>query len=175
MANKKRASGDAVLAKKLIEGTAKHLASSGQLMLAGGTFTPAQATSQLQAIVKGHADVDAARALLEAKLAAVHAQAAAQRVFLDAFVSFVRAAFGTSPDVLVDFGVRTRKTSTPLTVEAKAAAAAKRAATRAARHVMGPKQRKAIKGDVVGVVVTPVVAPAPATAGSNGAPVAHTA
>jgi hypothetical protein len=168
MANKKRVSADAVLAKDLIEGTAKHLASVGQLMLAGATFTPAQATTQLQAIVNAHADVDAARALLEAKLAAVHAQAAAQRVFLNAFVSFVRAAFGTSPDVLVDFGVKTRKTPTPQTVEAKAAAAAKRAATRAARHVMGPKQRKAVKGAVVGVVVTPVVAPAPATPAPNG-------
>jgi hypothetical protein len=33
---------------------------------------------------------------------------------------------------------------------------AKRAATRAARHTMGPKQKKAVKGDVTGVVVTPV-------------------
>jgi hypothetical protein len=161
---KKRVAADAVLAAKLIEGTAKHLAGVGQLMLAGGTLTPAQATTELQAIVNAHADVDAALATVKAKRAAVRAQAPTHRVFLDAFVAFVRAAFGATPDVMADFGVKPRKAATPLTVDAKAAAAAKREATRAARHVMGPKQRKAVKGDVTGVTVTPIVAPTPVAA-----------
>jgi hypothetical protein len=165
---KKSVNADAVLAGNLIEGTAKHLASIGQLMIAGGTFTPAQATTQLQAIVQLHADVDAARAQVKAKLAAVHAQAATDRVFLDAFVSFVKAAFGNAPDVLADFGLKPKKVPTPLTIEAKAAAAAKRAATRAKRNVLGKVQRKAVKGDVTGIVVTPIVAPQPATPAPNG-------
>jgi hypothetical protein len=76
---------------------------------------------------------------------------------MSAFESFVEAAFGSSPDVLADFGI-IRKARAPLTVEAKAAAAAKRASTRAARHTLGTKQKKAIKGDVTGVLVTPITA-----------------
>jgi hypothetical protein len=166
MANKVHA--DADLATKLIAGLNRHLATVSQLALAGGTFTPAQVTTQLQAIVNTRADVDAAKAQVEAKLAAFDAQAPAQRVFLDAFVSFVKAAFGNAPDVLADFGLKPKKARTPLTVEAKAAAAAKRAATRAKRNVLGKVQRKAVKGNVTGVVVTPIVAPQPATPAPNG-------
>ena len=43
-----------------------------------------------------------------------------------AFVAFVKATFGNSPDVLADFGLKPKKATTPLTVEQKAAAAAKR-------------------------------------------------
>ncbi|HEY6463270.1 MAG TPA: hypothetical protein VIY73_24050 [Polyangiaceae bacterium] len=45
---------------------------------------------------------------------------------------------------------------TPLTTEQKAAAAAKRASTRAARGTKGPKQKAKIKGTVTGVLVTPL-------------------
>jgi hypothetical protein len=57
---------------------------------------------------------------------------------------------------------------TPLTVEAKAAAAAKRASTRAARHTLGTKQKKAIKGDVTGVLVTPITASSSSVAAPSG-------
>jgi len=166
---KKPVNADAARATQLIAGTQKHLASIGQLVIAGAPLTPAQATTQLQAIVQQFADVDAARASLKAKLTAERAAAPARRVFLDAFVSCVMAAFGTSADVLADFGLTPKKARTPMTVEQKAAAAVKRAATRAKRNVMGTKQRKTVKGNVTGVVLTPIVAPAPATPASNGA------
>jgi hypothetical protein len=44
------------------------------------------------------------------------------------------------------------------TVDAKAAATAKRSATRTVRHTMGSAQKKAITGNVVGIHVTPVMA-----------------
>ncbi|HEY8038591.1 MAG TPA: hypothetical protein VIF15_02305, partial [Polyangiaceae bacterium] len=69
--------------------------------------------------------------------------------------------FGTQADVLADFGMTPRKAATPLTVEQKAAAAAKRKATRAARGTKGPKAKLGIHGAVTGVVVIPVVAPPP--------------
>jgi hypothetical protein len=164
----KQVHADADLATQLIAGTNRHLATAGQLTIAGGTYTPAQVTTQLQAIVTARADVDAAKALVEAKLAALRAQAPAQRVFLDAFVSYVKGAFGNAPDVRADFGLKPKKVPTPLTVEAKAAAAAKRAATRAKRNVLGKVQRKGVKGDVTGIVVTPIVAPQPAAPAPNG-------
>jgi hypothetical protein len=170
---KKTVHADADLATQLITGTAKHLASSGQLLLASGSFTPAEVTAQLQAIVNLRAEVDTAKASTQAKLAALDAQMPAHRVFMDAFVSFVKAAFGNSPEVLADFGLKPKKAATPLTVEAKAAANAKRAATRAARHVMGAQQRKDVVGNVTGVVVTPVTAPT--TQPAQPQPVATTA
>jgi hypothetical protein len=72
-----------------------------------------------------------------------------------AFVAFVKASFGPTPDVLADFGLKPKKAPTPLTIEQKAAAAAKRAATRAARRTMGAKQKKAVKGTITTIVSTP--------------------
>jgi hypothetical protein len=149
-----------VVAKQLIAGTEKHLTSATQIPLVGGSFTPAQITSELQSLVTLRADVDASKASTTAKIANEATRMPALRAFMSAFESFVKGAFGSSPDVLADFGI-TRKSRAPLTVEAKAAAAAKRASTRAARHTMGSKQKLAVVGDVTGVVVTPVRAPAP--------------
>jgi hypothetical protein len=86
--------------------------------------------------------------------------------------------------VLADFGLRPKKAPTPLTVEEKAAAAAKRKATRVARNTMGSQQKKAVTGTFVGVVVTPIwtapITPAPAapngpTPGPTGGTTPHTA
>jgi hypothetical protein len=158
----------AALATQLIAGTNKHLSNATQVMVAGGSFTPAQVTSQLQAIVNLRADVQAAKAATKAKIAAEKADMPQLRVFLDAFVAFVKAAFGTSADTLADFGLQPKKVAAPPTATAKAAAAAKRKATRQARHTMGAKQRKTVKGDVTGIVVTPVTAGAPVASGPTG-------
>jgi hypothetical protein len=173
------------LAQKLIAGTNKHLASTTQIMLAGSSFTPAQVTERLQALVNLRRDVETANASTKAKLAVEQANLPALRVFLDAMVTFVKAAFGNAPDVLADFGLHPKAT-TPLTVEAKAAAAAKRKATRAARHTMGAKQKKSVKGAVTGIVVTPIAAaqpvsaaptspsaPAPPSPGATAGPTPH--
>jgi hypothetical protein len=149
-----------VAAKQLIAGTEKHLTSATPVPLMGSSFTPAQITSELQSLVTLRADVDASKASTKAKIANEATQMPALRAFMSAFESFVKGAFGSSPDVLADFGI-TRKARAPITLEAKAAAAAKRASTRAARHTMGSKQKLAVVGDVTGVVVTPVHAPAP--------------
>jgi hypothetical protein len=97
--------------------------------------------------------------------------------FIDAFVKIVRGSFGNQPDVLADFGLEPEKAATPLTVEQKVAAAAKRKATRAARGTTGSKAKLAITGNVTGVVVTPVTtataaqpAAAVGTSGGTSAP-----
>ena len=53
---------------------------------------------------------------------------------MSAFVAFVKATFGNSPDVLADFGLKPRKARTPLTIDQMAAAVreARRNARRAA-------------------------------------------
>jgi hypothetical protein len=175
MATKTKGKGTVVaLAEQLVAGTNKHLANVTQVMLAGGSFTPTQVTEKLQALVKLRNDVEAAKASTKAKLAAETTDMAPLRTFMGAFVGFVKAAYGTSPDVLADFGLHP-KARTPLTVEAKTAAAAKRKATRAARHTMGATQKKSVKGAVTGIVVTPVSAAPPiATPSSPTAPATST-
>jgi hypothetical protein len=93
---------------------------------------------------------------------------------------FVMLQYGDSQAAsatLADFGYTPRKVPvrSPTT---SVAAANKSRATRKARNTMGAKQKKAVKGDVTGVVVTPVhgtPAPAPPTptppSGPTAAPV----
>jgi hypothetical protein len=166
MASKGKTTGIA-LAQQLIAGTNRHFANTSELAFASATFTPAQVTSSLQTLVNLRNDVDTAKAATKAKLAAEKAQAPNLHSFMAALESFVRATFSNSPDVLADFGL-TKKARTPLTVEKKAAAAAKRTATRAARHTMGSKQKKTVKGTVTGVLVTPISAPQPTATVSTG-------
>lgn len=141
MATKTKGKGAVVaFAEQLIAGTNKHLANTAQVLLAGGSYAPAQVTAQLQALVNLRTEVDAAKASTKAKLAVEKADMPELRIFMNAFVTFVKAAFGTAPDVLADFGLHP-KARTQLTAEAKTAAAAKRKATRAARHTTSAKQK----------------------------------
>jgi len=146
------------LAKQLIAGTSQHLANTSQLGFASATFTPAQVIASLQTLIDLRQGVDTAKATAKARLAEEKAKAPALRSFMAALESFVKVTFGNSPDVLADFGLHPRKARAPLKGTAKAAAAAKSKATRSARNTMGSQQRKAVKGDVTRVVVTPVVA-----------------
>jgi hypothetical protein len=155
------------LAKQLIAGTQKHLANAGQLTFAGGVFTPAQVEAQLQALATLRADVQTAKATVQAKVTTERAQLPALRAFLLAFADLVRAQFAAQPDVLADFGLKPKKARTPMTAAQRTAANAKRAATRKARGPIGTRKRAAVKGDVTGVTITPVTAaPATQTAGS---------
>ena len=162
---KKNKTNEAALADDLSAGTQKHLSTMSQLIVGGGTYTPAQAESQLKAISTLRSDVDAARTTLKAKIAAEKAQIPTLRTFLMAYVAYIRGTFGNSPDVLADFGLAPKKAKTPLTVEQKAVAAAKRKATRAARGTTGKKAKLAVKGNVAGLVMTPVTT----TPGANPA------
>jgi hypothetical protein len=162
---------DAALAKQLIAGTSKHFANTQSMAFGSATFTPAQVTQRLQTLVDLRTDVTNAQAAVKAKLAAEAAQAPTLHGFMTGLVSFVRTTFSQSPDVLADFGLAPKKASTPLTAQQKAGAVAKRASTREARHTMGKVQKKSVTGDVVDVVMTPVVAPKPtASAPAASAP-----
>jgi hypothetical protein len=164
---RKSAKGQAVdTTKLLIVGATKHLPVGTTVSFDGGSYTPDQVTQKLQALVDLRSEVDAARAVVRAKLALEAAQAPALTAFSRQFRAYVKATSLNSPSVLADYGIFPRSPA-PQTVEEKAAAVAKRAATRAARHTMGSRQKLEVKGDVTGVVVTPVKAPEP-TATPNG-------
>ena len=175
--NVRGSSNEAVLAVKLAAGTQKHLSTVTQVLVGSGTFTPAQVETQLQAFSTLRTDVDTAKAAVKAKLVDEAAQAPPLRAFFIAFIAFVRAAFGNSPDILADFGLQPKKVRVPLTALQKAAAAAKRKATREARGTKGPKAKLAVTGNVTGITVTPITsgtAPEPAAPPSPTAPSAST-
>jgi hypothetical protein len=164
MATKVVAKGRAVVfAKQLIAGTEKHLTAATQVNVVGQSLSPAEITTKLQSLVTLRANVEAARASINEMLATEAAQMPALRTLMSAYVAHIKAAYVGSPGVLADFGINL-KSRVPLTVEGKAAAVAKRKATRAARHTMGKQQKKAIKGDVSGVLVTPITAARPTVA-----------
>ncbi len=155
MSSKRTKASDVALAEQLIAGTNKHLSTTTQVLVAGKTFTPVQITAQLEALVSLRRDVDASKAITKAKLAAEKTDMPALRTFQRAFVTFVKAAYGTTPDALADFGLQPPKPPTPPTVLAKAAAAAKRKATRAARHTMGIVQRLPLRRGTRGIPLKP--------------------
>jgi hypothetical protein len=138
------------------------------LPIGGESLTIPQIQDRLAAFASLRNDVETARSVLKAKLAAEATQAPNLFVFVDAFVKVVRGSFGGQPDVLKDFGLQPPKPRTPLTAEQQAAAKAKRAATRAARGTKGSKAKQAIHGDVTGVIVTPVTAEKPAATTATG-------
>ena len=95
MATTKNTKGQVVVvAKQLIAGTEKHLASVTQVPLLGSSFTPAQISSELQSLVTLRADVDASKASTTAKIANEATQMPALRAFMSAFESFLTGAFG---------------------------------------------------------------------------------
>ena len=116
--------------------------------------------------------VDAAKAAATAKITAEEAQAPALLSLMAALVEYVKVTFSASPDVLADFGLKPRKAATPLTAAQKATANAKRQSTRAARGITSKKAKKAVKGNVVDVTLTPVLAGPPVTPAQPTAPTA---
>ncbi len=160
--NKSSKSSEASLATQLIAGIGKHFTNVTSVTLLGASMTPAQVATSLQTLVNLRTGVEGAQATARAKVAAENDQAPALRLLMDAFVAVVKAGYGNQADVLADFGLPPKKARTPLTVEQQAAAIAKREATRAARGTKGSKQKAAVKGNVSGIVITPVLAPQPA-------------
>ena len=158
----------ATLAASLAAGAQKHFPAGTSMSVGGVMLTPAQIETQLTGYASLREDVESAHAVFQAKVAAEKAQTTVMTAFVGAFVKIVKGSFGNQPDVLADFGLQPDKARTPLTLEQKAAASAKRAATRVARGTKGSKAKLEIHGDVVGVVVTPVKAAPPAAGTGTG-------
>jgi len=140
-----------------IAGIDKNLASAPTLSLDGAERTPAEVTQELGDYVEATNKTRAARAAWidavrdeEAKLAVARARLAALR-------TLVAMKYGNDAAAsLGEFGFAPHKRGQK-TVETKAAAIAKAAATRKARKTMGPRQRDAVKGQVTAIEVTPIV------------------
>ena len=103
---------------------------------------------------------------------------------LRGYQSLLLVTYGNAPATLADYGLAPRKGPTPQSANVKAAAVAKRAATRTARHTMGKKQKAEIKGaepvttgsaPATAAPASPPVAPSPVASAPNTGTSAGTA
>jgi hypothetical protein len=154
----------------LIAGTKQHFP-SGQFTLGNTAFTTASLVQTLQSLADVLTALNDAHASVKDGVAALRATEAKVSPVIRSYTSFLRATFSNATAQLDDFGLKPLKARAPLTTEKRVVAAAKRKATRTARGTTSKKQKLAVKGDVTGVIVTPVTAPSHAsTAASPAAP-----
>ena len=154
----------------LIDGLNKHATLMTSILIDGVAQKTADVIATLQKLVDSSSSVETTNAAWRAAVAADKAAGTGQKAFVSNVRKAVRVAFGNQMNALADFGLAPQKARTPLTPQQKAASAAKAKATREARHTMGAKQKASIKGDVTGVVVTPVTTTAPAAPQEPAAP-----
>ena len=162
------ASNESARVKNLIAGANQHLSGVANVTLNNVLYTLAAILALLQSYVDLFDGVQAAKATYLDTLKSQRIQAPVLRLIVAAFVAYVRASFGSSPEVLNDFGLKPHKAKTPPTAEQKVKAADKARATRAARHTLGKRQKLAIHGQAPGAAAGG--APAPAPAGASPAP-----
>jgi hypothetical protein len=161
-------------------GIDKHITTT--VTVAGAQYTAAQLKAIFQAQSTAFVTASASHKQWLADVAASKAASKTANALYVALHSYLVGLYGKAAlTVLNDFGMSAPK-STPATSATKAAAAIKSKATRAARHTMGAVQKKAVTGDVTGVVVTPITSaptsppsatatPAPASPNPAPAPV----
>jgi hypothetical protein len=146
------------LDQKAITGVDKYFATASTLSIAGTSYTPTALKAVFQADIDATHALDAGRAQVKQQVAvaqAARAKASAARAGLKAYVLGTSGAAAVT--MLEHFGMTAPKPHV-LTVAAKAKSVANAEATRAARHTMGKKQKKSIKGSPV-AGVTAVVTP----------------
>jgi len=142
----------------LVAGTLKHFP-SGTFTLGNTTYTTATLVQALQGMEQALVALNAAQANARDAVTAFRDSETNVGPLLRDYKRYVLAAFSTATSQLADFGLQAPKARTPLSSEKRAAATAKLRATRKARGTTSKKQKLAIKGDVTGVIVTPVTAP----------------
>ena len=132
------------------------------LPLGGTTYTPATLVALVQSRIDAANQVATDKAAWQNAVKTYDALNTKVTVVVHDLKQLVIGAFGATSSKLADFGFSPKKV-TVLTPAQKAAAAAKRAATRKARGTLGPKAKLGITGATVSTT-------APATAATPGAP-----
>jgi len=123
------------------------------------TYTPAAFITKLEEWAAILQAVPDARSALETALTNRHAAFAGLVEVINAFFTILPQYLPAGADT-TKFGSKAKKPRAKLTAAAKVAANEKRQATRAARHIMGKKQRLAIQAPAA----TPPATAAPVTA-----------
>jgi hypothetical protein len=137
---------------QLSAGLTKHASTLPPITIAGKTISPADLIAMLQVLRTAASAADSTHAAWRAAVATNRTKRKQAATLLTGVNEWLHLAYGTSPDMLGDFGLTPRKKPV-VSPEARLAGAAKARATRVARHTMGPKQKRNIKGNVAGVAI----------------------
>ncbi len=167
MSNKNISSSSRVAAdQKLIFGMQKHAASlPATIILAGKAYTQADCANILQARVTTTQLSEAAKAARKKAVQDDHDEQSATKSFVLDLKAWFILTYSNDPVILSDYGLAPKKKTGVMTAETKVTAADKARATRKARHTVGPKAKKAIKGTLA---VPENLPPEPAAAVSPG-------
>jgi hypothetical protein len=132
-------------------------------IVASKTYSGAEALAVVEtAVASAQAVLDARGTLSDALVADKRCQTL-NGATLKAFRSIIGLMY-TDHTTLLEFAIAPKKVRTPLTNDALVLRAAKARATRTKRKTLGKRQRAAIKGEVTGVVITPVTSETSAAA-----------
>ncbi len=145
--------------QSMIDGLQKH-SPNGQFTLGGTTFTTASLVTLFESVITAMANETAARAGATDAVAAMNGAVAKAGPVFQSLKSNLLNTNGTATSTLADYGLEPPKARTPLTSAEKTAAAAKAKATREARGTTSKKAKLKVTGNVIGITVTPITAPA---------------
>jgi hypothetical protein len=134
-----------------------------EFVLGGKTYAKATLVALLTGYVTATEAVKPARQQWQKAIGDAKAALATAKPVRALLKTYLQGKLGKASPDLATYGFDpTRPPKT--TVAGKASGVVKSAATRSARNTMGTQQKKTVKGDVVGVELTPVTAGAPAKA-----------
>jgi len=157
--------------RQAIGGIRKHFASVPTILLGGKPTAPNDAIATLQAAIDAIDAAVSAEQTFHGAVAAQHTAIATSNATLTELKTLVQSQLGSSDGVLGDFGFSSPKRQAP-TEATKAAAVAKRAATRTARQTMGSRQKAKIKGAVPLADVTAAHSGTPSSGSPPASPAA---
>jgi hypothetical protein len=145
----------------VIAGVKKHLANATSIIIGGTSYAPVDIEKIFQDPIDARDATATTTAAFHKAVAAEKAANAKGDALYRGLRKYLTNQYETQPDVLADFGIALQTKQVP-DANTVAAAVAKRAATRTARHTMGKRQKQGVKG-----TVTPT---APATSAAATAP-----
>jgi hypothetical protein len=154
--------------QKFIAAFNKYFAKTTKITVNEAQYTPAQITKLVQSRVDAETNVVTTRGNYSRAVAAAKATNGQTESVYEGAKQFVLVTYGTNPAVLSEFGLVARKQPGPKSIATKQAALVQSAATRVARHTMGPRQRAKVKG-VVTTASSDAAAAPPATSASTQA------
>ena len=136
--------------------------------IGGQTYTTAQVVALIVSILNTKLAVAPAKAAWEAAVLAIDQTETQNGKTVKGVRDVVALKFENAPETLATLAIVPRKTPAPLSTAARAAANAKRAATRKARGITSKKQKALLTGNVTGVTITPTTTPEAAPLASTG-------
>jgi hypothetical protein len=137
-------------------GIAKNMGSRTTI-LAGVTYTAAQLRARIKVSLDAETSIADAKAALATALLAGRRVRTTEAAFIGGLRKMIQTGYGPLIDKLAEFGVPPKKPPPKRTTYQRLVMSAKNQATRKKRGTLSKKQKKAIKGNVTGVVITPVL------------------